>query len=636
MADKGHLDSLFDQARAEHEAGRLDQAEAGYKAVLDAAPDHHPTLHAYGVLAFQSGRAEIARDLLMNAVAGNRQNQEYLLHLGTVQRSTGDVDDSAASLRRALKRAPQFSEAHFQLGLTLIDSHQPEDAIRHLRRASQLAPGVPDILNALAVALSAAKNFEEAEQVLRDLMAAAPAFLEAEINLYRLMNSQKRHGDAEELLRRAHEQRPNDGDVVRRLSQTFVALNKFDEAIDICDRWLAENPEGWPVRLSRANAILDSGDCEAAITAFTDLLNSGPDQDRYHYSLGLAYKIRGDFGAAISQFNNALEIRPDFTDARYSRGISRLALGEAEAGLEDHESRWHRAQPDSPFRLFPQPLWRGEDLTGKRLLIWAEQGVGDHLMYANLVPFVEELGAECTYECDERLIGMLRRASPQTTFLPYSLEPAKPLLDRSYDFQVPMGSLMTHLSVLPQRESLSPRYIEPGPEMIKAARTRLEDGNGDKRIGISWRSARERIGIQKSIALTDWSPILQGRDIQFVNLQYGDTDDEIAAAASATGASIYTDLEIDRYSELEKLAALIDGLDLVITTSNVTAHLAGALGKETWVLLQMSPLWYWGHRDHDPLFYPTVRPFRQSVAGHWPEVIAAVAMQLDKKLSSNL
>lgn len=637
MADRGRLDNIFDQARAAHEAGQLDQAKAGYKTILETAPDHHPTLHAYGVLEFQSGRAEKARDLLIKAVAGSRQNQEYLLHLGTVQRSTGDLGDSTATLRRALKRAPQFSEAHFQLGLTLIDAGQPEDAIRHLRRSSQLTTGVPDILNALAVALTAANKFDDAENILRDLMTAAPAFLEAETNLYRLMIFQKRYGDAEVLLRSAHGQRPDDADVVRRLSQTLVTLSKFDEAVAVCDQWLVTNPKDWAVRLSRASAILDSGDYDGAIDTFTDLLNSGPDLDRYQYSLGLAHKMRGDFAAAIDHFCNALEIRPDFSDARYSRGITRLALGQVEAGLEDHESRWQRTQPDSPFREFPQPRWRGEDLAGKRLLIWAEQGVGDHLMYANLVTYAEALGANCTYECDERLIGMLGRASPQTTFLPYSFEPVKSLLDLSYDFQVPMASLMNHLSPYPDRGALSPRFIEPDADLTRACRDRLEEG-GDvgKRVGISWKSARERFGAQKSIALTDWAPIIQDRDAQFVNLQYGDTDDEVAAAVKATGATIYTDIEIDRYSELEKLAALIDTLDLVITTSNVTAHLAGALGKETWVLLQMSPLWYWGHHDHDPLFYPTVKPFRQSITGNWSNVITEVAKQFDKELLPNL
>ena len=152
------------------------------------------------------------------------------------------------------------------------------------------------------------------------------------------------------------------------------------------------------------------------------------------------------------------------------------------------------------------------------------------------------------------------------------------------------------------------------------------------RIGVSWRSARQRAGVRKSVPLADWMPILADRDALFVNLQYGDTDKEVAAAAKRSGAEIYTDPKIDRYSELEKLAALIDCLDLVITTSNVTAHLAGALGKETCLILQRAPLWYWGHQGNETTFYPSVRAFRQTSANSWDGVISAVAAVLDGRL----
>ncbi|MDA0238485.1 MAG: tetratricopeptide repeat protein [Proteobacteria bacterium] len=622
--------ALFDRALRDHEAGRFEQAEKGYVVALEADPTHHPTLHAYGVLAHQTGRAALAEELLQKAIARNRQNQEYLLHLGVVQRGLGNIKDSTATLKRALKRAPQFSEAHFQLGLTLIDAGQRDEAVRHLRRASQLTPGNPDVLNALAVALTATKEYEEAENLLRDLLVASPEFVEAETNLYRLLSSRKRYQDAEQLLRQAISRRPGDRDSIRRLVQTFMAQGRYDDAISECDRQIADDADSWPLKHLRAVAFLESGDYQAAVKLFTILLESGPDKDRYHYNIALAYKNLGDFDCALSHCDSAIEMRAEFADAHYRRGITHLALGDFDEGLKDHEWRWRRTEPDSPWREFPQPTWRGEDVAGKKVLIWAEQGVGDHLLYANLVPHLEALGAECTYECDERLIGMLSRAAPGTHFAPYSLDPAKPLLDPAFDFQMPMASVMHRLSFSPQKHPLRRRYCEPDPIFVADCAARLPEGGTGVRIGVSWRSAREKYGARKSIPLADWDPILRGRDALFVNLQYGDTDGDIASAVSATGASVYTDPEIDRFNELEKLSSLIENLDLVITTSNVTAHLAGALGKETWILLEVSPLWYWGHTEK--AFYPSVRAFRQSRVEDWTDVVERAAAELDQKM----
>jgi ADP-heptose:LPS heptosyltransferase len=156
---------------------------------------------------------------------------------------------------------------------------------------------------------------------------------------------------------------------------------------------------------------------------------------------------------------------------------------------------------------------------------------------------------------------------------------------------------------------------------------------GDKpRIGISWRSTSTLTSGQKSVPLDRWGPILSERDAVFVNLQYGDTDDEVVQATADFECDIFTDPEIDRFNDLEGLAALVDGLDLVISVSNVTAHFAGALGKPCWLMLQSSPIWYWGHEDRRVPFYSTLRAFRQSRFGDWDSVVGAVARDLDETL----
>ena len=126
-----------------------------------------------------------------------------------------------------------------------------------------------------------------------------------------------------------------------------------------------------------------------------------------------------------------------------------------------------------------------------------------------------------------------------------------------------------------------------------------------------------------------WDPILAGADALFVNLQYGETAEEVAEASQRTGAEIYTDPELDRFDDLEGMMALMDCLDLVITTSNVTVNYAGALGKPCWLALQVSPLWYWGIAGESTMFYPSVKAYRQTRADDWEDVVAAIAADLD-------
>ena len=133
------------------------------------------------------------------------------------------------------------------------------------------------------------------------------------------------------------------------------------------------------------------------------------------------------------------------------------------------------------------------------------------------------------------------------------------------------------------------------------------------------------MGPHKSMPLDRWAPILAIPGAAFVNLQYGDTDAEIAAARAASGAVIHTDPDLDRFDDLDGLAALIDAVDLVLTTSNVTAHIAGALGKPGWAALQRVPLWYWGMEGERSIFYPSLRLIRQREAGTWAPVARVIA-----------
>jgi hypothetical protein len=270
-------------------------------------------------------------------------------------------------------------------------------------------------------------------------------------------------------------------------------------------------------------------------------------------------------------------------------------------------------------------------LRGKTILVWSEQGIGDHVLHAHQARALQAAGARVVLETDPRLVAVFARSLPGVACVGASTPPAPAALTADIDYEVPLLSLPLYMPGWPQGAFPVARWLAPDPHRKADIAARLAArAAGRPIIGIAWRSQRPRIGPAKSTDLGDWGPILAGRDALFVTLQYGDTQAEVAAARAATGADIYTDPEIDRFNDLDGLAALVDCLDLVVTTSNATVHLAGALGKPTLLAVHHLPIWYWF-----PAFdaYRSVERFTQQTPLDWAPVISAIAGRLGELLA---
>lgn len=274
-------------------------------------------------------------------------------------------------------------------------------------------------------------------------------------------------------------------------------------------------------------------------------------------------------------------------------------------------------------------------LAGKTVLIWSEQGVGNHILYGGLLASILNQAGHCIFECDARLAPAFQRAFPHQAVVAAVAKPDARTLGSDIDVQIPLAGLMRVIPGWPEGFARQERYLEPDAVFSAKIEKRLVGaGVADRKIGIAWQSTRKRVGPKKSAPRALWEPILAHRDCSFINLQYGDTDAETAAAEHDIGIQIYSDPNIDRLNDLDALFALIDGLELVITTSNITAHLAASLGKPCWLMLRANPPWYWGRDGREVLFYPTVRAFRQREPGEWQPVIAEIAEALSDWLAA--
>lgn len=621
--------AVFQDAVQQHQTGKFAEAEAGYRKVLSGNPNHPDALHLLGLLAFQTGYPEPGADLIRSAIAERSNVADYYSHLGLCLQGVNDPAEAEKNFRHAIKLASGNGAAHYNLGQFLILSDRHEEAIPYLRRAVSIAPGDPRFQNALGTALAATESAPDAEEYFRAAIEAAPDFSDARQNLSQLLLALGKFDPAEKEVALLLQQNPQDGAAKQILARIFMGRGDYEAAIPIFRDAVSINEGDVGAQVGLGNALIDAGHTQDAVVHYQALLDQEPEKAEVYFNLGLALRAAGKLRDAIEIFNRALDINPDYIDVIYMRGLCQMTIGEFQSGLMDYESRWQNKLHAAAWREFPQPRWRGEDLTDQTLLIWAEQGIGDHLLYAGLVAHLQARGARCLLECDSRLLGVLGRANSELTLVAQDTPPSTDVLDSTIDYQVPMASLFMNLA--PSETPFVPTkpYIAVDAARRAEYETLLAARNDNARIGVSWHSSADKMGPKKSLPLSDWSPLFTLSGASFVNLQYGDVEAEINAEITQNDADIFTVPDLDRFDDVEGLAGLIDTLDIVITTSNFTAHIAGALGKECWLLLQLVPFWYWGESGESVPFYPSIHAYRQDTPGEWAPVIDAVSTDLE-------
>jgi hypothetical protein len=323
-------------------------------------------------------------------------------------------------------------------------------------------------------------------------------------------------------------------------------------------------------------------------------------------------------------------LRSSPAGAKFNKSQLSLALGRFAEGWELYEYRW-TALPGNQPRPYRQPVWDGN--RAATLLAWAEQGLGDQILQSGMVPDLAERAARVVMEVEPRLVALFARSFPQAGVVALGEQ----LYAQPIDAHVPLGSLGRHFrgswDAFPRRER---GYLIADAARTRALRERLAQG-GRKVIGLSWVSHNPRSGKSKSARLADFEDILRLPNCRFVDLQYGDTRAEREAVERELGIRVERLDDIDNTNDIDGLAALISACDAVVSVSNTTAHLAGALGTPTWTLVPHghSRIWYWFKEGERSPWYPRVHVRRQANAQPWRDLAASAADDVSKRLQQS-
>ena len=531
----------------------------------------------------------------------------------------GEFEPAAVLCRQLQASFPKHPGILGLYGLVQLRRGRAEEALEKLRRAVKLAPA--------DVGLQA--NLTAAQRELRGGNAAAAA-REAERGWALL--PQGRDEEALAAFESWTVLAPTSAAAHDAVGQALQKLRRWHEAVAAHRRAAALAPEDGAVLLDLATALSrGGGGADEAETLLRRAAATPAVADAAEANLAnLVLRARGDEDEALALFERVLARSPSHQGASIGAGWLRLARGEFARGFALFEARFGQDALGRGVGVqpFAQPRWRGEDLAGRTLLLWGEQGIGDDIFFAHALPALAERAARISLWVDPRLVPIFARSLPANveTFAREGPPPAE-LRSPAIDFQAPIGDAMRHAYATPSAVPARHGYLRADPARAAELRARYADG-ARRLIGVSWRSVNPDHGDRKSAPLERWDPILALPGTKFVNLQYGETGAELDAARARTGATIVADATIDQLRDMDGFAAQVAALDAVVSVGNAIAHTAGALGKPLHVLLGTPSLWMWLRGRDDSPFYPSARLHRQARPGDWAAPIAAVAAAL--------
>ncbi len=604
------------------------------------------------------------RNLLASVAQGRRARGESggLVQAAIEARARGESDEALRLVRRALDADPASLGAQLLLSHLVREAGDPAEAVRIARAAVAASPRDPEARYVLACALGAAGDSVAAEGALRKSLALDPGFEVAGVDLAGLLLESARPLDAEAVLRTLLESQPDSAEAhaslglaLQRRGKTREALGHFesalrarpdepghlnnlalclrdldrlDEAAAALQRALARSGGDASTLVNLANVLRELGRAGECLDALEALVSAAPDNAAARTTLAKMLADAGATARASQEFDAALASAPGSPDIMLARGMHRLALGDFAGGWTDYAARLRTAEWSS--RALPFPEWDGGSFAGRSVLVYAEQGLGDEIMFASCFP---DLGAEarrCVIECDPRLERLFARSFPAAAVFAGRLRRKHPWLAQAgaIDVQVPAGSLPLRFRSAAGRFPAHQGYLRADPQLVAAYRDRLAALGGRMCVGIAWRGgvAKTRAAV-RTIPAAAWGPLIERDDLCLVSLQHGPVDDDLAALRRVLpGRNVHHWPEVQQ--DVEHLAALVCALDVTVSACNATVHLAGALGRPVLALVPSAPEWRYGLEGEAMAWYPSVRLLRQRVAGEWGEVMAQAAARL--------
>lgn len=554
----------------------------------------------HGLYLLNLGKTQLAKDSFEEVLKIDKKHFDAIHLLGIISVQQKDLKSAIQFFRKALKLNPLNIYCYCNLGNAYLESVELESALLNYNKAIEIQPDYAEAYCFKAIALTTLQRFEESIKNLKIAINFKADFAEAYVNL---------------------------GDVYNKIKQFEMALSNYDKAISIkSDFALAFSNRGITLKELNRN--------DEALASFQKAIDIQPNYAEAYFNLGNTFSQLNRKDEALVNFNQAVFYKSDYAEAYWNKATVLLELSDFEAGWPLYSWRWQNKELNLKKISTNKPQVIDHlSICNKKILVWGEQGVGDQVLYAGMLDQLLVIASTVHLKLDPRITPLLYRVVPTAIFH----DDKKNIKEIDFDMHMPLADLgkffrMDSNSFVRDRKY----YIRADP--IKAIEIRESLLKNKKFLcGITWNSKREDIGSEKSVKLIDLLPILSIDNISFVSLQYGDVKQQISELNTSHDLNIQEYDSIDNFNNLDGHAALIEACDFVVSISNTSAHISGALGKETYLMCPIGKgaLWYWSNEfNGKSMWYPSVKIIRQTTSGKWIDVIEKITSIIQKKFNN--
>jgi tetratricopeptide (TPR) repeat protein len=641
----------------------FDQAEIFFKLILKDYPSQVLALSGIATIYFLKSEFNVGIEFIEKSLRIDPHQPDALNNYSIALRELGRTSEALTQANTALKIKPNYLDAYYNRGLIYSSLGNFESALMDYNRVIQMEPRHIGAHLSSSFAHIQRKEYIEAISHLDKIIATNPNNQECYFNYGLALLGLEKDDDAKVKFDLYLKFNPEDARTYYKVAHAFLENDSYEESLKNFNVALKINPSMIEALNGRGRACHKLRDYDGALKDFNEALNLDFNNAEIYNNKGLVLIRIGRLNEAENAFKKAIDLDPNYADSYNNLGVLNknseldesiryineaiklkpnqssfkfnlaliyLAHKKFHTGWELYKNRDQliRFKRDYPNQANTNEIFNNDE----KLLLLSEQGLGDQILFLSMLNELLCKKENIDIVIDNRLVPIFKRTFPDVNFISNQSD----FSISSYKQHLLYGALGSIFrSELDDFKWQPQQYLKSDQLLKNMLKDKINKGfNSNLICGISWKSKNEDFGENKSLQLKSLIPILQQKNITFINLQYGETRKEISEIKSEYNVDIKDLDEINNFHNIDGLFSLIDACDLVITTSNATAHMSGAIGKKTFLLVPylIGKMWYWHEDDTQSIWYPSISIFRQKKLGDWEDPINKISELL--KVSS--
>ncbi|MBH88986.1 MAG: hypothetical protein CMF71_01975 [Magnetovibrio sp.] len=577
-----------------------------------------------------------AADLLSKVVVQKPMVPEYQINFGNVLRDNLQYDEAVTCYEKAMEIDPNFSGAAFRnIGLIHSLKEDYDLAKEFVDKALEVDPKDSEALNNLAQVLISDHQLDRGIECFEKAIELDPNNSLIYTNMGRALMRRRRDEEALEAFQRSMEIDVSATDAYYLFAATLRQMEKLEESENFIRAALKSFPDEPLLLCELANNLQCQFEFEESEKYVRKVLKMNPNHGPALVTLAIVLVHTGEKAEVLEIYRKAIELMPNNPTVTYNYALTLFCYGHLEEAWKNYFSRWETESFSSPVRSFPQAQWDGSSLKDKKIVIYGEQGLGDEIRHASMIPDMLELGAEVHIECEPRLVDLFQRSFADAKVFPCPYTEAE-TGEVDFDYQSAIldlgGFLRPTIDSFPSEPNHS--FLKPNPLRTVFWGERLRALGACPKVGMIWQSTKAVGGRGRwGATVEELAPILSIKGIDFINLMYVECKEDRAKMQKLYGVNLHTWDDIDLRNDQDDLCALISNLDLVVSHTSSVAYTAAGLGVPTFNFMPIKEYFDLLGDPEAPGWAPSLRYFRKRIDEDWGAIMSDIAIEIRAKFN---